>query len=311
MSNNDALLREVLSGLQSTIPTLPCKLFYDERGSQLYEQITELAEYYPYAAEMQILEGQGPDIAKRLGEAPVVVEYGSGSSVKTRLLLDALAGCSGYMPIDISKAHLLTAAQRLRQDYRELAVEPLHADFTEPVSLPPHFEDADNRVAFFPGSTIGNFNPDEATGLLRNIRDTLGDGGQLLIGVDIPKDRAALELAYDDPAGVTAAFNLNILNHVNRLLDADFDPDGFRHEAIWNKSESRIEMHLRCTRSHQVAVAGTILNFDAGQSIRTECSYKYAPEQLQAIGRQAGLQPETVWFDDLRRYSMHLLRAND
>ena len=307
--SHDPLLREILDGLRAEQPTLPCKLFYDEHGSQLYEQITALDEYYPYRAEVEILERHGPAIARALGEGALVVEYGSGSSVKTRLLLDCLPDCAGYVPIDISGEHLARAARSIAEHYPGLHVEHLCADFTEPVRLPAHFAVQRRRVAFFPGSTIGNFDPPAATRLLRNIRDLVGAGGRLLVGVDIPKDRATLERAYDDPHGVTARFNRNILTHINRLFGADFDPDCFRHEAIWNPQRSRVEMHLRCIRDHDATLAGERIAFSRGQSIWTESSHKYSPERFQEICAAADFAAETVWFDDRERYSLHLMRA--
>lgn len=305
----DPLLREVLDGLRAEQPTLPCKLFYDAYGSQLYEQITALDEYYPFKAEVEILERRGPEIARALGEGAIVVEYGSGSSVKTRLLLDCLHACAGYVPIDISREHLAKAAQGIARHYPELRVEHLCADFTEPVTLPAHFAGQQPRVAFFPGSTIGNFEPQAATRLLRNIRDLVGADGKLLIGVDIPKDRETLERAYDDPHGVTARFNRNILTHINRLFGADFDPDSFHHEAIWNPQHSRVEMHLRCTRDHHAMLAGERIEFSRGQSIWTESSHKHPPERFQAFCATADFESQTVWFDARKRYSMHLMRA--
>lgn len=307
--SHDPLLREILDGLRAEQPSLPCKLFYDEYGSQLYEQITALEEYYPYQAEVEILEHHGPAIARTLGEGALVVEYGSGSSVKTRLLLDCLQDCAGYVPIDISGDHLARAARDIAEHYPGLRVEHLCADFTEPLALPEHFAARQRRVAFFPGSTIGNFDPPAAAQLLRNIHQLLGSGGQLLIGVDVPKDRATLERAYDDPHGVTARFNRNILTHINRLYDADFDPECFRHEAIWNAQHSRVEMHLRCTRDHRATIAGERVEFRRGQSIWTESSHKYSPEDFHEIGDSAGFAPRTVWFDAQQRYSLHLMQA--
>lgn len=307
----DSLLEEVLDGLTSPQPTLPCKLFYDELGSQLYERITALEEYYPYAAEVEILQRHGPAIAAAAGEGSLVVEYGSGSSAKTRLLLDALRACTGYVAIDISREHLQAAAETIARHYPALAVEAVCADFTGPVTLPARFAGHGQRLAFFPGSTIGNFDPPAAARLLASIRRVAGDGGRLLIGVDLPKDRATLERAYDDAEGVTAQFNLNILDHVNRLFDGNLDPGCFAHEAHWNESESRVEMHLRCVRDHEAAVAGTRIRFARGQSIWTESSYKHTPERFHAIGARAGFVPEAVWFDERRRYSLHLMRGGD
>ena len=304
-----SLLQEALEGLRSEQPTLPAKLFYDEAGSRIYDEITALEEYYPYAAEVDVLTSHGPDIARAVGPGRFVVEYGAGSSVKTRLLLDALHDCAGIVLVDISGEHLEAAAAGLARRYPGLPVEPVCADFSQPLELPERAARAADRVAFFPGSTIGNFDPPDAVALLAGIRELVGSGGHLLVGVDIPKDRATLELAYDDPSGVTARFNLNMLTHVNRLFDGDFDVASFEHEARWNEAQSRIEMHLRCRRNLQVTVGGERFAFAGEQTIRTECSYKFSPEVFRALGREAGFEPVTAWFDAARRYTVHLLRA--
>jgi dimethylhistidine N-methyltransferase len=300
----------VLAGLAAAPRTLPCKLFYDEEGSKLYERITELEVYYPFRAEIEILRSHGADITAAVGPGALVVEYGSGSSAKTRLLLDALQRPSAYVPIDISREHLLASAETLSRRYPGLPVIPLCADFTATVALPVEADPSAPRLAFFPGSTIGNFEPAQAVRLLARIRDLVGDGGRLLIGVDLPKDRATLELAYDDPEGVTAAFNRNILMHVNRRFGADFDPRRFAHEARWNAVASRVEMHLRCLEDHAVTVGGERFELVRGETLWTESSHKHAPERFRELAAQAGFGGGSVWLDGQRRYSLHLLDAS-
>ena len=301
------MLQEVLAGLRARPRTLPCKLFYDEEGSRLYEQITALDEYYPFRAESELLDTHGEAIAAEIGAGVLVVEYGSGSSVKTCLLLDRLEAPAGYVPIDISREHLMASAEALAARYRRIEVIPLHADFTEEVRLPDHAHRRAPRLAFFPGSTIGNFDPEAAERLLARIRRLVGNGGRLLIGVDLPKDRETLERAYDDSQGVTAAFNRNILAHINRRFGADFDLDRFEHVARWNESARRVEMHLRSREAQEVQVGGERFALERGETLWTESCYKHDPESFQALAGRAGFAAGPVWFDGERRYSMHLL----
>ena len=308
-TENAMLLDEVLSGLRAPQPTLPCKLFYDHRGSELYEQITKLEQYYPFASEVGILSSHACDIATAIGRESIVFEYGSGAGVKTRLLLDALDDCVAYLPIDIASSHLQRLAGELAQEYPKLKVSPIAADFTQPIVIPSALSRHTNRVAFFPGSTVGNFDEPQAIELLGQMRHTVGNAGWLLIGVDIPKDRAQLELAYDDPQGVTAQFNLNILSHVNRLFDANFNAKSFQHKAHWNAFAQCIEMHLQASNDQSVTVAGETFEFAQGETILTELSHKYDVLRFRSMGCRAGFSSRAVWLDAGGRYSLHLMVA--
>jgi dimethylhistidine N-methyltransferase len=296
-------LADVLHGLTRPRKELPCKYFYDDAGSQLFDRICDLEEYYPTRCERAILERHAPEMAARFGPRCALFEYGSGSSVKTRLLLDALVDPDAYLPVDISAAHLHESARRLRRDYPGLRVLPLVADFTRPFDLPA-LPDARRRVVFFSGSTIGNFGPVEAVALLRGIAAVCGADGGLLIGVDLKKDRAILEPAYDDRLGVTAAFNLNLLARINRELGADFDLASFRHRAVWNARHGRIEMYLVSTATQTAHVAGRAIPFAAGEPICTEYSYKWDLEGFSSLAARAGLAVQRVWLDPAGLYSV-------
>jgi dimethylhistidine N-methyltransferase len=303
------LLAEVVDGLSQTPKTLPCKLLYDKRGSEIFDLICEVEEYYPTRTEQVILTQYIGEMAAAVGSQALVLEYGSGSSVKIRMLLDALEDPAGYVPIEISKEHLIEAAQALAGDYPGLPIWPVWADYTAPFSLPPDLDAHTNRLVFFPGSTIGNFHPADAQAFLARIARVAGPGGRLLIGVDLKKDRAVLEQAYDDSEGVTAAFNLNVLEHINRELDANFPIEVFRHRAIYNEEAGRIEMHLVCTEGKAVEVGGAGVRFEPGESIRTECSYKYSVEGFTELAQKAGFGVENVWTDPERLFSIQLLRV--
>jgi dimethylhistidine N-methyltransferase len=285
---------EVLGGLRRRPKELPPKLFYDERGSQLFDQICELEEYYPTRTEMAIMQAHAHEMAALVGPDSLLIEYGSGSSLKTRLLLDCLAAPAGYVPIDISREHLLRSAERLAAAYPAIEILPVWADYTAGLTLPRPARRVARAVAYFPGSTIGNCHPHEAVRLLRQIAELVGPGGGLLIGVDLQKDRATLERAYDDRAGVTAAFNLNMLARINRELGADFRLDQFRHRALYNEQVDRIEMHLISQRSQLVDVDGVSIAFDAGESILTECSYKYSVAAFGALAHAGGFETTHV-----------------
>jgi dimethylhistidine N-methyltransferase len=296
---------EVWAGLAAPQKTLPCKYFYDARGSALFEAICELPEYYPTRTELGIMERHAAAMADRLGARCLLVEYGSGSSRKTRLLLDRLREPAGYVPIDISPSALGTSAHALRAAYPALEVLPVCADYTEAIEVPaPRLAPA-RRGVYFPGSTIGNFTPREARGFLAQMARVAGAGGVLLVGVDLAKDRATLERAYDDAAGVTAAFNKNLLARVNRELFADFDLDRFAHRALWNAGASRDEMHLVATAAHAVRVAGRVFSFRAGETIHTENSYKYEPGAFAALAESAGLVVTEVWTDPAGAFGVH------
>jgi dimethylhistidine N-methyltransferase len=286
---------DVLHGLALPQKRLAPKYFYDAHGSRIFDAICELAEYYPTRTEIDILRRHGAAMAERLGRDALLVELGSGSSLKIRVLLEALRPAV-YMPVDISKDHLLQSAESLAATFPSLQVHAVCADYSVPFQLP--VDDHEHpRAAFFPGSSVGNFDPADAERFLRRIGDLLGPGGRLLVGVDLVKDRQVLEAAYNDADGVTADFNLNLLTRINRELGADFDLAGFRHRARFNAESSRIEMHLISTRAQQVSISGKSFAFAEGESIHTESSYKYSIEGFHALARRAGFEPEQVWTD--------------
>jgi dimethylhistidine N-methyltransferase len=303
----DRVEDEVLNGLRQPAKTLPCKLFYDERGSQLFEEICELEEYYPTRTELGILTRHVDEMAALIGPRARLVELGSGSSTKTRILLDHLEDPVAYVPIDISRSALLDAARTLAEAYPRLEILAVCADYTQDFALPEPSRPAARTVAFFPGSTIGNLLPEEAEGFLRRIAGWCGPNSGLLIGVDLRKDRAILEPAYNDARGVTAAFNLNLLDHVNRALGADFDLDGFRHRAVYDDTAGRIEMRLISRRPQTVRIQGEQIRFDEGEWITTEYSYKYRIEDFHRLAARAGFQPARVWTDDRQLFSVHFL----
>ncbi|HEX7020963.1 MAG TPA: L-histidine N(alpha)-methyltransferase [Gemmatimonadaceae bacterium] len=303
-----ALRHEVLRGLLSTPKTLPPKLFYDATGAALFERICTLPEYYLTRDELHILEVRAGAIAELAGPRCALVEYGSGAGVKIRLLLDALDDPAAYVPIDISGEQLASVAGDIAAEYPELRVHPVCADYTAPLVLPP-LRDVARRVAFFPGSTIGNFHPTEAAAFLHRIRRTVGDRGALVIGVDRVKSAAALNAAYDDAQGVTAAFNLNILARINRDLAADFRLDQFAHRAFFNEEASRIEMHLVSLAQQTVTVAGTRARVDRGETIWTESSYKYDRASLDQLVTSAGFSTTRLWTDPSDQFWVAFLTA--
>jgi len=297
------LATEILHGLQRPQKRLPAKLFYDTRGSQLFEAITQLAEYYPTRTEYSLLRRHLRQIKGLIGMTGVLVEPGSGSSDKARLLLSA-KGLTAYIPIEISADFCIETALDLARDYPNLQVHALCADFTRLSSLPEELPGTP-RTVFFPGSTIGNFEPPQAVKLLRRFHTWAGPGGGLLIGVDTRKDPAVLNLAYNDRQGVTAAFNLNILSHVNRLAGANFQLQHFCHQAFYNAPLGRIEMHLQSRCAHSVQVAGTTIQFQAGETIHTENSYKYLPDQFAELAQAAGFRQLYCWQDPPQYFSLH------
>jgi dimethylhistidine N-methyltransferase len=303
-------LRDVLAGLSRPDKHLPCKYFYDKRGSELFDQICDLPEYYPTRCELAILERHGADIAALLGNDCTLIEYGTGSGRKTRLLLDRLEGWPAYIPVDISRDCLYRTAKELAHDYPHVNVTPLCADFTRPFALPRTGEiEKGRRTVYFSGSTIGNFLPPEATRLLRHIATLVGPGGGLLIGVDLKKSRSILEPAYDDARGVTAAFNLNLLARINRELGADFVLQHFRHRAIWNEPDGRIEMHLVSQKAQVVRLAGQRFSLEEGESICTEYSHKYSLEDFRDLASAAGLHVREVWTDAEGLFSVQYASA--
>jgi dimethylhistidine N-methyltransferase len=300
---------DVLHGLRSPAKSLPCKYFYDETGSELFEWITALPEYYPTRTELAIMRRHAAEMADLLGPRCLLIEYGSGSSTKTRLLLDRLRDPAGYVPIDVSGEHLRRAARKLGEDYPEVEILPLCADFTRPLEPPVPARSPKRRVVYFPGSTIGNFTPAESVELLRRTADLCGRGGGLLLGADLRKDRRVLEAAYNDREGVTAAFNRNLLVRINRELGADFVVGQFAHRAFYNEVEGRIEIYLVSRLPQRVHVAGVEIVFAAGEPIRTEYSYKYRISDLDNLAREAGFTVACVWLDERGYFSVSYLAA--
>ncbi len=305
-----AFLADVLAGLWRRPRALPCKYLYDARGSALFEQICELPGYYPTRTELGILREHAAEVAARLGPRCLLVEYGAGAGVKTRLLLDALHRPAAYVPIEIAPGILATTAQILADRFPELEVLPLCADYTADHALPRPRRPVRRRAAFFPGSTIGNLDPDQACDFLAHVARQMGPDGALVIGVDLRKDPAILEPAYDDPAGVTAAFNVNLLHRLQRELGARLDPDGFRHRAVYDDEAGRVEMHLVSRRDQVVEVIGHPIALRAGETIHTENSYKYTVEGFTDLARRAGWRPRAVWTDPDRLFSVHQLEVS-
>lgn len=298
---------DVVRGLSKEQKTLPCQYFYDEAGSVLFEQITELPEYYPTRTEVAILNAHIGEISETLGKDILLVEYGAGASTKTRILLDNLENPAGYVPIDVSEDFLLQTAEGLRRDYPALPVHPIVGDFMIRIGLP---SGATGRpVGFFPGSTIGNLDDDGIDAFMRAARALLGETGQFLIGVDLRKSPDILIPAYDDAAGVTAAFNLNLLARINRELEANFDLDRFAHRAIWNDAESRIEMHLESRTDQDVTVADDRFSFVQGETIHTENSRKFDLAVLEQQIARTGWQVSKIWRDSKSYFAVILLDA--
>lgn len=303
--------RDVHAGLGAAVKTLPAKYFYDRTGSELFEQICRLPEYYPTRTEKTILRDHAREIAAIIGPDVEVVEFGAGAAEKVRLLLDTLDRPAGYLPIDISGPHLSAAVAPLRQAYPDVTIRVVAGDFTWQLPLPAPLPQARARVGFFPGSTIGNFTPEEALDFLRNAAAMLRTGGSsgagLLIGVDLVKDPAILHAAYNDSTGVTAAFNLNLLQRINRELNGDFDLDAFDHYAFYNPERQRIEMHLVSRVAQTVHVCDRRYAFAAGESIHTENSCKYTPARFRMLAEKAGFRPAAMWTDEDNLFSLHWL----
>ncbi|HHP7237500.1 L-histidine N(alpha)-methyltransferase [Longibacter sp.] len=296
---------DVVSGLARDRKQIPSKYLYDARGSKLFDRITGLEEYYPTRTEASIMRAEIDAIASAVGDDALLVEYGSGSSDKTTILLDRLADdLVGYVPVDISRDHLLEAAAGIDAGYPSLEVRPVCADYTSSFPLPDLVEEAMRTVVYFPGSTIGNFEEGDAVAFLRRMARTAGPGGGLLIGVDLRKDPAILRAAYNDREGVTAEFNLNLLRRMNRELDATFDLDAFRHEAVWQPDAGCIEMHLVSQTSQHVVVGDQMFSFDEGESIHTEYSFKFTSDQFARMAAEAGFRIEDVWTDDQDLFSI-------
>ena len=301
--------REVLDGLARPVKTLPPKFFYDQHGSELFDRITDLAEYYPTRTEETILARCAPEVAELVGPDARVVEIGSGSSKKTGVLLRALLTPRQYVPIDIAGDFLEAAAERMRGEHPGLDIAPVHGDYTQPIKLPA-VHGAQGNLAFFPGSTLGNFEPDDAIAFLKRIAGMVGAGGRLLLGVDLRKDPTRLHAAYNDALGLTAQFNLNVLARINKEVGADFDLARFRHYAFYEPVHGRIEMHLVSLADQTVTVAGQTVGFTLGETIRTEYSYKYTAEGIGELAQAAGMKVERLWRDAESLFSVSLLRRD-
>jgi dimethylhistidine N-methyltransferase len=301
--------RDVIDDLSQTPKRLSPKYFYDATGSELFEQITVLPEYYPTRIELGILRDRGGEISAIIPKGAALVEFGAGATTKVRRLLNQCA-FSAYVPVDISGDFLNAQADALRKDFPDLDVYPVAADFTAPFALPDAVK-AMPKVGFFPGSTLGNFEPHEACRFLRSARDILGKDAQMVIGVDLEKDERVLYEAYNDAAGVTARFNLNVLERINRELGGNFDLSAFVHRAIYNRDRHRIEMHLISKKAQTVRILGRSFSFRAGETIHTESSYKYSLDRFTALARGSGWKTRESWTDDNSMFSVHALAVSD
>ena len=301
---------DAVAGLTASPKRLSPKYFYDSAGSALFERITQLPEYYPTRREIGILNEHAGDIAALIPPGAALIEFGSGSSTKTRIVLSTATSLAAYVPVDISEQFLLRQAADLRREYPRLAVLPVAADFTKPFGLPDAVQ-AMPRVGFFPGSTIGNFESHEAAAFLRHAGRILGRGATFIVGVDLVKDTQVLQKAYCDSQGVTAQFNLNVLARMNRELGAKFNLASFEHHAFFNRERSRIEMHLASLKRQRIKLCGECIDFRAGETIHTENSYKYSIESFGALARGAGFTPLAVWTDPDGYFSVHALSLRD
>jgi len=308
VERSGAFAADVIAGLSVKPKRLPPKYFYDAAGSALFERITRLPEYYPTRSELELLGRYAPAIAAQFPPGSAMIEFGSGSSRKARILLGAAASVAAYIPVDISGEYLQQDVAQVRRDFPHLATYPVVADFTTLTKLPAEIA-ALPRVGFFPGSTIGNFEPHEAAAFLRHAGRMLGAGSVFVVGVDLVKATEVLYRAYNDAEGVTAKFNLNVLGRINRELGADFDLAAFEHHAFYNAERNRIEMHLASTRRQKVRLCGATIEFRAGETIHTENSYKYTIDSFQALAHGSGWSPLAAWTDGL--FAVHALRMTE
>ena len=309
--SGESFVESLLTGLARTPKEIACKYFYDAAGSRLFEQICELPEYYQTRTEMALLNRHAGEIAALMGESVEILEFGAGSLRKVRILLDAAQNPYAYTPLDISGDYLQEVVRALAADYPALLLRPVVGDFTCPLEipdLPGRNAKISRRAGFFPGSTIGNFKPDAAMALLRQMRASLNGGG-LLIGVDLVKDPVRLHAAYNDAAGVTARFNKNLMVRANRELGADFDPDGFAHYAPYNAGAHRVEMYLVSLKRQSVSIGGARFDFAAGEPVHTEDSHKYTIESFREMAARAGFNPRAVWTDPDRLFAVHWLES--
>ena len=300
-------LADLIAGLSSNPRTLPCKYFYDERGAALFQKICELPEYYITRTEIDILDRNRAEIASHLGANIELIGLGTGAGTKTRILIETLESPTVYIPVDISEKQLHESTALFQRIFPDLEILPVCADYLQPVVLPSSNRKAARNIVYFPGSTIGNFEPTEAEEFLRRVANVCRQNGGLLIGADLKKDPHVLEAAYNDSTGVTAQFNLNLLDRINRELGADFDLDQWRHRAIYNSDAGRIEMHLISEIDQFVHVDERKFHFRRGEKIITEFSYKYAPEEFAAVAGKAGFEFVRMWTDDARLFGVFYL----
>ena len=305
----EEFLRDVLEGLRRSQKTLPCKYFYDERGSRLFDRITQCADYYPTRTELAILRDNMEEIAGSIGPRAMLIEPGAGNALKIRTLLDGLRDPVAYIPSDISGEHLVEHADAIAAEYESIEVLPAAVDFTREFEAPEPEGEYGRRVVFFPGSTIGNFDRTTAARILAQFGRVAGSGGGVLLGVDLVKDREVLRRAYNDSEGVTAAFNMNILRRINDELGGDFDLAAFRHESVWTEEELRIEMRLFSARRQSVRVGSEVFAFEEGESIWTEPSHKHTLESFETVATGAGLRVEKVWTDPKQWFSVQWCRV--
>ena len=297
-------LKEIVEGLSQAQKTISPKYFYDERGSQLFDKITELPEYYLTDAELEIMQSNIDEMAALIGKTASLIEFGSGSSLKTRILLENLDDLAAYVPVDISEEHLYASAQQLRAEFPKIDIRPVVADFTNSFALPSPTIMPIKNVVYFPGSTIGNFEHDVAMDLLRVMHEEAGENGALLIGVDLQKDADIIDSAYNDSEGVTAEFNLNMLRHLNNSYDANFDLDAFEHSAIYDEDEGRVVIELVSQAEQTVAIGDTEFSLADGETILTEYSHKYTLDGFAQMASEAGFRVEKVWTDASELFSV-------
>lgn len=300
---------DILEGFSKPQKTISPKYFYNQKGSEIFDRITEAPEYYPTRTEVALLDRIGPELCSLIGQGAVVLEPGAGSSVKIRKLLDALDSPSAFVGMDISGSHVRQACEELAEDYSELVVGAVCHDFTQPMDLTTLDIPDGRRVVFFPGSTIGNFELNDALAVLKTLRNWLRDGDGLLIGVDLRKSAGTLESAYDDEAGHTAAFNFNLVDRINKELDGTLDPSGLSYHAFWNPFRSRVEMYLKANHDQSFTLAGQTFQLRQDETIHTENSHKFTVDLFQDLARKAGFNPGAVWCDEDTPYSIHWLEC--
>jgi len=303
------VLKEVLQGMKKSQKEVPCYLFYDQKGSQLFEQICAQEEYYLTRTEISIMRDHINAIAACFSPDSLLIEFGSGSGIKTRILLDHLGVLAGYIPVDISETQLEQSTRELKKEYPDLKVNSLCLDYLQPFALPEFKQTIRSRIVYFPGSTIGNFHPEQATAFLKRIRGLCGSEGGLLIGIDLKKESKILHQAYNDQAGVTAAFNKNLLVHLNSRFGAGFKVDQFEHQAFYNQELGRIEMHLMAKEQQQVKLNGEVFTIEKNERIWTESSYKYEVDEFTHLAEQAGFYLKNLWSDSKQYFAVLFFQA--